>query len=622
MSAGTLTLTNNSAAVMGSGTVFNNDLAAGDFIVVKAGGVTYTLPVKTIESNTALTLARNYNGPAIAAGAWTAMPRDTLNLISAQIAADTAYAIRQRVLEIDNWYQLLEVNGDVTIKMADGSSYTGPSWLSVVSQTGNLSALGIGGTGTALAALDWQKFDFVPGARYNVVSGNMTNVPADMEVPFNNYGTIIEVSGYDGNNTKHVEVWFSTTSTTTYRRYQVRVTGPVGSRTYRTRRVWGTDDVIPLASLALSDIGINSTGMPTIANVDWQQVALVSGTIQIWNCANWLNAPAGLPTTSLIVAEVIARSGTRASVNITAFNAGANRRVWNVSVDAAGTPGSRTFNVLEIMTSGNPTPVTAGGTGATTAGAARTALGVAYGSIAGTVAQGDDSRLNTLDGKTGGVVSSAIFTLGDGQVVRSKKNADGSWPTTTPSHAVLLDNRVPNAGQPGGWFGMNMTENVGVDCYGSLYLQAAGVNKTWLFAQNGNAISPGSWVPNSDGRLKRKKERIEDPLGKMTRLGGYTWMRIDTDSWGIGFISQEVADVFPEAISIGPDRELPDGSVVEGVQSPDTYGVAAALHHESILQLMDIMKGAITTIAGVTTDESAKAALEALAERIPPSNPS
>lgn len=128
MSAGTLTLTNNSAAVTGSGTAFNNELAAGDFIVVKAGGVTYTLPVKTIESDTALTLARNYNGPTVTAGAWTAMPRDTLNRISAQIAADTAYAIRQRVLEIDNWYQLLEVNGNVTIKMADGSSFSGPSW--------------------------------------------------------------------------------------------------------------------------------------------------------------------------------------------------------------------------------------------------------------------------------------------------------------------------------------------------------------------------------------------------------------------------------------------------------------------------------------------------------------
>ncbi|BBV66698.1 TPA: hypothetical protein JAV82_002917 [Kluyvera ascorbata] len=131
MSAGTITLANNSNAVAGDGTAFTTELVAGDFIVVTTGGVTYTLPVKSIESDTALTLARNYNGPAVTAGAWTAMPRDTLNRISAQIAADTAYAIRQRVLEIDNWYQLLEVNGDVTIKMADGSSYTGPSWLSI-----------------------------------------------------------------------------------------------------------------------------------------------------------------------------------------------------------------------------------------------------------------------------------------------------------------------------------------------------------------------------------------------------------------------------------------------------------------------------------------------------------
>ncbi|MDA8505353.1 hypothetical protein NNO02_23295, partial [Citrobacter sp. Awk 2] len=132
MSAGTLTLTNNSAQVSGAGTSFSTELAAGDFIVIKTGGVTYTLPVKTVESDSALTLSRPYAGPAVSGSAWTAMPRDTLNSISAQIAADTAYVIRQRVLEIDNWYQLLEVNGDITIKMADGSTYTGPSWLRII----------------------------------------------------------------------------------------------------------------------------------------------------------------------------------------------------------------------------------------------------------------------------------------------------------------------------------------------------------------------------------------------------------------------------------------------------------------------------------------------------------
>lgn len=132
MSAGTISIQNNAAAVAGDGTAFTTELSAGDFIIITTGGVTYTLPVKSIESDTALTMARNYNGPAVTDAAWTAMPRDTLNRISAQTAADTAYIIRQRVLEVDNWYQLLEVNGIVTIKMADGSSYTGPSWLKLI----------------------------------------------------------------------------------------------------------------------------------------------------------------------------------------------------------------------------------------------------------------------------------------------------------------------------------------------------------------------------------------------------------------------------------------------------------------------------------------------------------
>ncbi|AHE73315.1 hypothetical protein M942_19920 [Enterobacter ludwigii] len=131
MSAGFISLKNNSTAVTGSGTDFKTDLAEGDFIIATVGGVTYTLPVKTITDATNLIMAREYNGPAQGNIAWTAMPRDTLNSISAQIAADTAYAIRSRILEINNWYQLLETNGDVTIKMADGSTYTGPSWLKI-----------------------------------------------------------------------------------------------------------------------------------------------------------------------------------------------------------------------------------------------------------------------------------------------------------------------------------------------------------------------------------------------------------------------------------------------------------------------------------------------------------
>lgn len=48
MSAGTLTLTNNSAAVSGSGTYFSTELASGDFIVVTVGGMMRTIQRKHI----------------------------------------------------------------------------------------------------------------------------------------------------------------------------------------------------------------------------------------------------------------------------------------------------------------------------------------------------------------------------------------------------------------------------------------------------------------------------------------------------------------------------------------------------------------------------------------------
>lgn len=131
MSAGLIKLKNKSSEIIGSETDFKTDLADGDLIVTVVGGVTYTLPVKTVTDATHLTLVRDYDGPDQTGAAWTAMPRETVNRITGQMAADASYLVRSRVLEVNNWYQLLEVNGDVAIKMADGSTYTGPSWLKI-----------------------------------------------------------------------------------------------------------------------------------------------------------------------------------------------------------------------------------------------------------------------------------------------------------------------------------------------------------------------------------------------------------------------------------------------------------------------------------------------------------
>jgi len=128
MPAGTLTLTNNSVTVKGSGTAFNTKLKPGDMMVSVVGGVTYTLPLKTVDSATQVTLIKAYDGPTQAGAAWHAVPRDAMNAITAQLAAETAKALRGLNLDKENWQQVFSGNGNIAVKLPDGSTYTGPAW--------------------------------------------------------------------------------------------------------------------------------------------------------------------------------------------------------------------------------------------------------------------------------------------------------------------------------------------------------------------------------------------------------------------------------------------------------------------------------------------------------------
>lgn len=136
MPAGTIALTNNSTAVTGSGTNFSTELKANDFIVAVVGGVTYTLGVQSVNSATSVTLTTAYNGPTASGVAWTAVPNAALVGITAQVAADVAKAIRGLNLDKANWQQVYSASGNITVTLPDGSTYTGPSWNSVVNSVG------------------------------------------------------------------------------------------------------------------------------------------------------------------------------------------------------------------------------------------------------------------------------------------------------------------------------------------------------------------------------------------------------------------------------------------------------------------------------------------------------
>lgn len=133
MPAGTIALTNNSTAVTGTGTSFTTELKANDFVVSVVGGVAYTLGIKSVDSNTALTLAQSYTGPAASGLAWTPVPFGTMTAITAQLAAQVTYAVRGFNLDKANWQGIFTGSGNVTVNLPDGTSWTGPAWNGIAS---------------------------------------------------------------------------------------------------------------------------------------------------------------------------------------------------------------------------------------------------------------------------------------------------------------------------------------------------------------------------------------------------------------------------------------------------------------------------------------------------------
>ncbi|EGF2663848.1 phage tail protein [Escherichia coli] len=156
MSTGTITLTNGSAIVGGSGTSFATELAAGDFIVSTVGGVDYTLPVKSVESNAQLTLVSNFTGPTQAGAAWSAVPRVALNMVTAALVAQSAEALRGLNYDKQNWQQVYSAAGNITVKLPDGTTFSGPSWKylsdNMATKSGGAVPVNQGGTGSTTAS--------------------------------------------------------------------------------------------------------------------------------------------------------------------------------------------------------------------------------------------------------------------------------------------------------------------------------------------------------------------------------------------------------------------------------------------------------------------------------------
>ncbi|WP_158783268.1 tail fiber domain-containing protein [Pantoea sp. BAV 3049] len=151
MSAGTLSVTNQSATVTGAGTTFTTELKTGDFIGVIVGGVPYTLVVLNIDSDTSLTIGTAYTGPTSSELAWYAVPATLQVAITQKVLNDVATMTRGMILDKENWQQVFSGTGTITVKLPDGSTYSGPAWNGVAAKGANSDITELKGLTTALS---------------------------------------------------------------------------------------------------------------------------------------------------------------------------------------------------------------------------------------------------------------------------------------------------------------------------------------------------------------------------------------------------------------------------------------------------------------------------------------
>lgn len=132
MAKGTISIASGATAITGKGTTFTTELAAGDYIVFTARQVVYTLAIKSVDSDTALTLTKPYTGPDADGLAWSAVPRSTMSQITMEVVNQVTEALRGLNHDKANWQQVFSESNNITVTLPDGSEFKGPSWSFIV----------------------------------------------------------------------------------------------------------------------------------------------------------------------------------------------------------------------------------------------------------------------------------------------------------------------------------------------------------------------------------------------------------------------------------------------------------------------------------------------------------
>ena len=173
-------------------------------------------------------------------------------------------------------------------------------------------------------------------------------------------------------------------------------------------------------------------------------------------------------------------------------------------------------------------PVESGGTGSTTAAGARGNLGIS------------DTQLDSVGGKTGGVITGDVTIEGNNFVIRST-NPTGGWPAFITFSAGQGNNVAFARVYQEGSGGITIATSVNTTA------------KYSSFSPQGNFSVPGaitcvSLTQTSDADKKDNIETIQNARRKVGLLRGVTYILKDSGYPSAGVIAQELLEVLPEAV--------------------------------------------------------------------------
>jgi len=210
-----------------------------------------------------------------------------------------------------------------------------------------------------------------------------------------------------------------------------------------------------------------------------------------------------------------------------------------------------------------------------------------YGSTSTTAARGDDSRLNTVGGKTGGTISSSV------QVTAGTLGCNG--PIVATGGNFFCDNVTDTTADATATFMRAYALDRNYDVYHQYYL-VKGQYHSWRSIQNGiislSVRSNGScyavsFNPTSDSRLKFNKKFIGDALSKSMTLRGMTYQIQGEEKAGV--IAQDAQKILPESVTVGGEEiVLEDGEIINDQLSLDYAGITA-LNTEALKDVVKLM---------------------------------